>query len=303
MKKWWQPIATVVMTIWLACFSLNLLPKNNTFFIIVDKEVISLSVLSLLITFVIIAGLIASIVASFITAKKEENKDESLFELQEEYAILANSYENNEQLMDSINSITSKKTRNYIDSFDKEDRYICDTNIELRTILEEIVDYFSDMTKISRNLFGASLLYQVLSKSGEYGEWVFYPIINIDNTLNKDELINNENTTARQIIDKKHSSIFFEDKRIGMSEGEYIPDPKDIDNDNIGSIICRDVSLPMIGDKHYVRAVLTITTHGQQIICKSDVKARNAILNVVLPCFENHIREILSKLYLNVKEE
>ena len=138
-------------------------------------------------------------------------------------------------------------------------------------------------------------------KSGAYTDWRLYPAINVDHALTVQELLSNDNTTVRQIIDHKHSSLFFEDKREGIKKNLYVPDAKDIDNDNMGSIICRDVSInPYNKNSSYVQAILSITSHGEQLILADDEFARTAILTEILPYYENNIKEILSKLYLHV---
>lgn len=112
-----------------------------------------------------------------------------------------------------------------------------------------------------------------------------------------DQIINNKFSSARQIIDNKTDTIFFPSKSVGIAENRYIPDKKDIFNEMRGSVICRNLSIEDNRCK-YVFAILNITTYGSEICDVNNDDAKNNILNVILPPFEERIKLELSLAYI-----
>jgi len=73
----------------------------------------------------------------------------------------------------------------------------------------------------------------------------------------------------------------------------------DAQYDGVGSIICRDISIGHDSEKH-VRAILSITTYGQQICAAGDVESINKVRTVILPQFEARLKLELSLLYIKL---
>ena len=191
------------------------------------------------------------------------------------------------KMLEGINTAKQRKLRrynNYIeDNFGNKSvsafTEIEDPADQIASILENIQISLSEIFGIRRDDIGLSIIYRYNFDE----EWGWLCTINIENDLRLDGLINNENTSARQIIDGKESHIFFPDKNIGFENRKYVQGKKDKSYNGVGSIICRDIS---IRNSHvFVQAVLSITTYGQQLCETSDNEAIMKIEQVLLPCF------------------
>lgn len=165
---------------------------------------------------------------------------------------------------------------------------------QIKRILENIQICLADIFDINRDDIGLSIIYKF--DTPENSEWDYLHTMNISNDLSLAVLISEKKTTARQIIDDKCPSLFFPDKRIGIKQDQYFPSLKDRTYENIGSIICRNISIT--NDHHYVFAVLSITTYGKQICNANDIYSIKRIETMLLPPFENRIRLELSLLYI-----
>ncbi|UCC79380.1 MAG: hypothetical protein JSW64_14085 [Candidatus Zixiibacteriota bacterium] len=207
------------------------------------------------------------------------------------------------KMLEGINSAKQRKLRrysNYIkDNFGKKSvtayADIENPTDQIESILENIQVSLSEIFGIRRDDIGLSIIYRYNLGA----EWNWLCTINIQNDLSLEDLINNDKTSARQIIDRKESYIFFPDKNVGFINEKYVQGKKDKSYGGIGSIICRDISIR--NSNVFVQAVLSITTYGKQLCDISDSEAIMKIEQVLLPCYELRLTSELALLY--IKEE
>ncbi len=169
---------------------------------------------------------------------------------------------------------------------------------QISLLLNNFRDIFSDAFKIDTDNIGISLIYKSILKP----EWKWLHKMNIENDLSKTDLINNPNSSFRQIIDGHCNFIFYLDKRNAINENKYAPSHKDSEHDNVGSIICKKL---YIGDEpEYLIAILSITTYGV-IICKQrDYEYSKKIINdIILKIIEKLLLIELSLLTIKEMNE
>jgi hypothetical protein len=185
------------------------------------------------------------------------------------------------------NYINANKTRRGINPFFE----ITQPRDQLESVLENIRIALSKMADITRDNIGLSIMY----KTDENASWKWLHRINIGNDLSLDNLINNPSSAVRQIIDKKTGLIFFPDKRVGLEHNAYILGDKDKASNNIGSIICKDIS---VNTDNCIQAILCITSYGCQLCDSKDFETREKIIQVLLPVFERRIQLEVALLYI-----
>lgn len=203
-------------------------------------------------------------------------------------------------LLDNVNSIKHAKLRRFTkyinENYGKRglDPFgvITQPQEQLENILAYIQIALSEIFGISRDDIGLSLIYR--TDTNQSWQWLYS--LNIENDLDLNDLLDNPNTAARQIIDGKRSSVFFPDKKVGISQREYVQGRRDLANNLTGSIICRDVSLTT----HHkcIQAVLSISTYGTQLCEADDLDAIHKIADFLLPSFERRIQLELALLYI-----
>lgn len=204
-----------------------------------------------------------------------------------------------QRMLDSVNAVTSKKMQRFFEFIDanvgkpdiKPFSDITQPRRQIESLLDNIQVTLSEIFGINRDEIGFSILYKPATKPN--WEWLYS--MNTIHDLDIATLTTNPCTSAKQIIDGKTTSIFFPDKRIGIKEKQYLPGPKDESFENIGSILCRDIS---IGEKKHLRAILSITTYGKQLCAHNDKDAINKIENIIIPAFETRIQLELSLFYI-----
>jgi hypothetical protein len=204
------------------------------------------------------------------------------------------------RILDCVNSVTAKKMRRFGDyiaeNHAKEGlspfRDITKPREQITSILDNIQVALSEIFGMDRDQIGLSILF---SPNGN-DQWSFLEAVNTTHDLDLQTLISNPATTARQIIDGKHTAPFFPNKQTAAKEQQYVPGPKDKTFNTVGSVLCRDISLP--GEDHFFRAILSITTYGKQLCEDADADARHKIENIVIPTFESRLQLELGLLYM-----
>ncbi|MCB2211192.1 hypothetical protein KQI52_03665 [bacterium] len=203
-------------------------------------------------------------------------------------------------LMSSITGMSDKKFHRFY-SYIKDNtgrtnlepfRNITQPTLQIQSILEGIQHCFSELFGIQKSNIGLSILFRM----NKHGKFNYLYTINIESDLSVDEIVHNPNTTARQVIDGKHSTLFLPDKTEGEKKSQYVPSRKDRQFDGEGSILCRDISID--NDGKHLFAVLTITTYGTKLCKNYDKETEERILNDLLPPFETRLRVELALLYL-----
>jgi len=205
-----------------------------------------------------------------------------------------------ERMLQSVNSVKRKKLRRFC-------KYIYENHgksglspfnvitqplSQIEGLLENIQVTLSEIFGINRDDIGLSIVY----KTDRDEEWDWLYTMNIESDIDLSELVNNPDTTAKQLIDGKVSSLFFPDKRVGLRLNQYVEGNKDKPFNTIGSILCRDLSID--NKNKYIQAILTITTYGKQLCERNDKDSIYKIENILMPTFECRIKLELSLLYI-----
>lgn len=205
-----------------------------------------------------------------------------------------------QRMLDSVNAVTSKKMRRFCEFIKlnkgKKDLKpfgdITQPKRQIESILDNIQVTLSEIFGINRDEIGLSILYK--SDTSDDWDWLF--AVNTTNDLDQKILISNPHTAARQIIDGKTTSLFYPDKRVGIQKREYVSGPKDESFDNVGSVLCREISIG--NSKKCLSAILSITTYGKQLCDQDDTDAKHKIENIIIPTFESRIQLELALLYI-----
>jgi len=205
-----------------------------------------------------------------------------------------------EMLLRSVNSITQKKLQRFhqyiVEHRGKPNlnpfQDITQPIKQIEIIFQNIQIALSRISGIYPEDIGLSIIYRT-DKNPKWN-WVLSKSIEEDITL--DELITNEKTTARQIIDRRATSLFFPDKRIAAIQGKYLPGNKDKAHGLIGSILCKDISLR--NEDTYLHAILSVTTYGKQLCDHNDIETIQKIEHLIIPCFEYRLALELSLFYI-----
>jgi hypothetical protein len=163
---------------------------------------------------------------------------------------------------------------------------------QIKDLLINIQTTLAGIFGISRDEIDLSLIYWLLPNQ----KWDVLYALQAGPNLQLEEVLGNRTSTVYQLISGDTKSVFYPDKRTAIRDGKYLPGPKDHTNSNIGSILCRDVSIQ--AGASCVRAILSINTYGNQICEDSDIDTIAKVENIILPCFEERIRLELSLLYI-----
>lgn len=202
-------------------------------------------------------------------------------------------------LIENINSSMEYKSRrfelfvenNHAKRIPNPFHEITQPRAQIENILENLRETLSNVFGINRSNIGISLVYQV---DGHDWEWICSMNVNHDHTL--DTLLKSRTSTLYQIINSNECYIFYPDKTVGIRDHKYLPDSADAKNDNVGSILCLEVSVGK-NDKH-LKAILSINSNGLQFCNVNDRNAIHKIQNILLPSFELRLKNELYLLYI-----
>jgi hypothetical protein len=163
---------------------------------------------------------------------------------------------------------------------------------QIKVILDNIQFTLCRLFGINPNEIGLSVMY----KTDKNENWQWAAHLNIENDLQLDSLVNDQESTAYQIISGNSKYLFYPDKRRGLKEKKFKPGPIDENKKYIGSILCKDISLDQ--NNNLLQAVLSITTYGKQLCDEYDIESRNKIEEILLPTFEYRLKLELALLYI-----
>lgn len=207
-----------------------------------------------------------------------------------------------QRILDSVNAVTSKKMDRFFQFIDcnvgrqdlKPFNDITQPRRQIESLLDNVQVALSEIFGMNRDSIGISILYK--ANSARDWEWLCSMNTTHDLDLDLAILVQNPNTAARQVIDRKTSSLFLPDKKIGILNQQYIAGPKDAQFGNIGSVLCRDLTVGHTAN--HLRAILSITTYGKQLCEQADLDAIMKIENIIIPTFETRIQLELALLYI-----
>ncbi len=205
-----------------------------------------------------------------------------------------------EHIMQGVNAAKSAKLRRFCQYIEANHtsgdlyafRDITQPRVQIEKLLENLQITLSEIFGISRDDIGLSIIYR-FDKSVEW-RWLY--AMNTTDDLDLGTLVNNNETSVRQVIDDKLHSVFYPDKRIGIVEHKYLPGAKDRHFNNVGSVLCRDLSIWQ--EKRNIRAILSITTYGKQLCEDGDRDSLNKIENLIVSAFTTRLQLELSLLYI-----
>ena len=205
-----------------------------------------------------------------------------------------------EKLLQSVNAVTTKKMQRFCNYAEENQgkaeltpfKDITQPRDQIISLLENIQVTLSELFGITRDEIGLSIIYKPKGNS----DWHWLSTINMQNDIDLNTLITNPTTTVKQVIDGKGSTIFFPDKQIAAQNNKYLPGRIDETYDNVGSVLCRDISIGK--DEKTIQAILSITTYGTQLCQENDKDAKYKIENLLMPTFEKRIQLELALLYI-----
>jgi hypothetical protein len=195
----------------------------------------------------------------------------------------------NRKMLRFIDYVRENGKKNIVDPFDD----ITKPNIQINTLIDELNICLAKVFNMERNDIGISVIYK--QQSDKKWNWLY--MINLRNGTNITEVVGNANSSAKQIIDQKTNFVFFRDKSQGEKAKQYVSGKVDSDQDKIGSIICRNISVES-DDNMYVNAVLSITTYGKYICTDEDESEVRKLLDYVLSPFDKRLKLELTLLYI-----
>lgn len=210
--------------------------------------------------------------------------------------------QNNKLLDDIISGMIHNSTK-------KCDRYINFIKKNKKCIdIENVIDCVDPIEQIKIILESISMIFYFLTKEcsmkqqdivvtlafNANNNWQWIGDNSLQDGLAMETLLENPYTTLYHTIKGKANFIFHPDKIDANKKNEYVYDERDIDNLNIGSIVCK--KLICCDD---VNAVLSITTYGNKMVREdADInKTRTLIKNILVP-FEKRIVEECIMLYV-----
>lgn len=212
-----------------------------------------------------------------------------------DYDALEHNYKIYGKVADSLMLICKdkyKKTIDYISRHDvkKASFYdVHDPTSSINKILEEVANLFESFASVRSNNLGVTLAYKLRDED----EWKWFDNSNIEDGLSLEALTGNPRSTLYQIISGKYNWRFFPSKKAAFESGEYVYDKKDEENNNIGSVICANVSCGN-HKREYVSAAINISIYGAEIL--TDPRNKKSV--------EKIIREnILDQYFIRIKME
>lgn len=190
----------------------------------------------------------------------------------------------------SLNDGQNEGTFNIITQPDKQ----------LACIVSEITDCLQYVSDIPKDKIEITFAYKFDDK-----DFVWLDESYIHGSFSLEELVTNSKSTFYELIHSPHSQkAYHNNKQKAIDSGHYIPIDRDSDCNNVGSIICRRVSLR--GDnKVYMEGILTISTYGEMIEPQDDDEQTLSVVYkniwLILQKFEDRMLIEMSLLYMKLR--
>lgn len=206
------------------------------------------------------------------------------------------------KLIDCFHDTKNSKYNRFLNFINENEKHcdpfpiITQPKPQIEKLLDNIQVNFSDLFGIDRSKIGLSIIY----KFNDAEKWKWFTTNNVFHDVDLKELVSNNSSAIYPIIQGEQLNVFWADKRDAIKEKNYLPGKIDKDNANIGSIICRDISIKYDNVK-YLNAILNITTYGKLICGKNDLNAKDKIENIILYHFDYRLKLELSLFYIKEK--
>ncbi len=280
-------IFTFLPTVW---FSLCLNWLGEALFLVVKTDArASLTPFGIVLTVLV---LLLAVVFQILHFIKSNNVD---------YHALLENYNAMKKVADSLSALCSKRSKRYVRFIEENKKSpgiagfsdIHDPMESINNILDEISAFFADSLSIRRNQVSANLAYCI--SDNKVWTWA-------DSNGAEDPaltaLVNNEQSAIYQICSGRQNFLFHADKIEANKKSEYVFNKKDLEHNNIGSIICAKVVCGK-HNKEYIFAVLSISTYGKRIIydLNNEKQVKEFIKDQILEQYFERIRMELALAY------
>ena len=186
-----------------------------------------------------------------------------------------------------INYIQSNNTTHNCMVFSE----ITNPESQLKALCDHIAKSLSRLTGIDECQIGVSVFIQDRDK------WKMIIQSNADSSESAQKLMDDNNTACYNAKNSKNGLVFYPEKKVGEQEKKYKMTKKDYENDEIGSVLSKDVSI-VIEDNVIFSAILNISTYGGVICSQSDESAKDKIIKEILPSYVDRAQLELSLFYI-----
>lgn len=246
--------------------------------------------------FIIVVFWICSIISFIYTILKSRHDFESSKENVNEKEIL-------DEVISCNNAIHTKNYHNLL-AYLKENPNcdkkpfdsMFDSYKEGEELLEQLNICLSRVLNFKRERIGLSIAVKIRDEQ----EWKIFSKLHTSNNSSINELFQNKNSIAYQVINENRDFMFVLDKSKMYKNHKYVKSSKD-GEDVQGSIICCNISVSGNSTK-YVEALLSITTYEKKIcedVDKEEVERK--IKDVIIPGFEKYFDLLLLRYYIITK--
>ncbi|HWR22948.1 MAG TPA: hypothetical protein VN366_05655 [Feifaniaceae bacterium] len=218
-----------------------------------------------------------------------------------DYHALLENYNAMKKVADSLSALCVRRSKRYIRFIEENKKTpglapftdIHDPMESINNILDEISAFFADSLSIRRNQVSANLAYCVADNK----IWTWADSNGAEDPA-LTALIGDEQSAIYQICSGRQNFLFHADKIKANKKLEYIFNKKDLEHNNIGSIICAKVVCGR-HNREYLFAVLCISTYGKRIIndLNNEKQVKEFIKDQILEQYFERIRMELALTY------
>lgn len=178
---------------------------------------------------------------------------------------------------------------------------------QLKNLSERITDCFCDLTGISRDCIVVSMAYQlhkvksegdVIEQGDTDGEWQWVDAYAVYRGLPLKTLATDPKAVFHQLLSGEKPTLYYNSKAEKLKENMYIPDGKDGEHHNNGSIVCWNIDSKISESVSLGRLVVSISSYGSMFAKhNSDEIGRvEESLKVIYRLFEEQIATELTHL-------
>lgn len=203
------------------------------------------------------------------------------------------------EIISSVNSISCKRKDKILNVLRKYNQNgnlsnpfykIENPKTNLSNLLEELSICLSKFTGLKREDIGLSIIY----KFNNNDRWYSTKKNTSGNIL---DVINSNQSTAKQIIDNNTDIIMYLSKKEAEQHNRYIANSKDKLYELKGSIICVNISVSD-NENRFINGVLNISTYSEPLIKNDITHSKDVLINVILKPFINKIQNEICIEYI-----
>jgi hypothetical protein len=301
-KKHWlfSTILNIILIIW---FPLIFTYLGNHWLVTIDPNgVKNLTTIGLVFTLVILIPIILLRTSNDFHASREKDMlEDDYIRVQKFSYVLRHTLSGHEE-------INRDKQRRFVDFIKALKHNKSDTTNTFSTITQpeaqivrtvsEIAGCLAELSVEDKDKVVVSLAYRV-DNQGDY-QWLDDTYLS--SGLSLEELSSNKKSTFYQLI-LENRTICYNNKDTAYKAGHYVPDARDDENSNCGSIICKRIRLSREADV-FIDSILSISTYGFMFAnddSKATIKAVYENIQLILHHFESSIVCEMALLYMKRK--